>query len=293
MRCAFSAPPLAALIEAGHDIAGIVLPGPPFGPPILRQQATSSLPIHSTNGGWSDIDALAVQAGAPVLTIGDLNHPTVQKAIADLNPVFFVTACFPNLLPPEMLNIPRLGALNVHPSLLPRGRGPDPLFWTFRRGEDETGATIHLMDDHYDTGPIVLREAVVVPDGMRLSDFERQLAVLGGNLVVKAVDQITSGTATTVTQDDSRATNAPNPRPEDFTVSTNLPAKLAYNFVHAVAPTTDQLCLNIVETNEKLGIADATAYEEDATLDVAFEIDGDQLTARFQDGAVTFCLPSI
>jgi methionyl-tRNA formyltransferase len=293
MRCAFSIPPLAALIEAGHNIVGVVLPGPPFGPPMLLQHAPSSLPFHSTDEGRSDIETLAVQAGVQALSIGNLGHPTVVRAVADLDPDLFVTACFPALLPPEMLNIPRLGALNVHSSLLPRGRGPEPLFWTFRRGEDTSGVTIHVMDDRFDHGPIFLQEAVTVPDGVRLPDFERQLAVLGSELLVRAVDQLTTDLITPIPQNEVLATTAPFPRPPDFLVPTDLPAKWAYNFVRAVAPTTGRLSLNILEANHQFPIVDAISYDEEATVDSPFEIDGDRLTARFQNGVVTFRLSSI
>src|SRR4051812_36507678 len=114
MRCSFSAPPLSALIDAGYDVLAIVLPGARFGPPILRQQATSAFPIFSTESSLWDIDALANKSSSPVLTIGDLNHPHAIGALADLKPDLIVTACFPDLLPPEVLNIPRQGALNVH-----------------------------------------------------------------------------------------------------------------------------------------------------------------------------------
>ena len=72
-------------------------------------------------------------------------------------------ACFSRKLPASVLRLPRLGCLNVHPSLLPAHRGPDPLFWIYHDGDETGGVTIHLMDEGFDTGPIVLRETVPCP----------------------------------------------------------------------------------------------------------------------------------
>lgn len=292
MRCAFSVPPLSALIGAGHQIAAVLLPGPPFGPPILPKQATLTLPLLGARQAGEDIEAEAARAGAAVLNVSDLRHPQAIAALVDLEPDLIATACFPALLPPEVLQLPSLGCLNVHPSLLPRGRGPEPLFWTFRRGELETGVTIHLMDKHFDAGPVVLQETITVPPGIRLPEFERQLAELGGTLLVQAIAALAAGHARPVPQDDSQATSAPIPGPADYEVPTNLPATWAYNFARAVAAISDQLRVVVMETKEQIRVADAVAVEEGSTLATPYLIAEDHIDVRFRPGSVTFVLPS-
>src|SRR5215216_1310346 len=248
MRCAFSAPPLEALVNAGHEIVGVVLPGPPFGPPVVSQPAIPTLRLSATDQPASKIDNLAARASAPILTIGDLRRPEAITSIRNLEPDLIVVACFPSLLPLEILQIPRLGSVNVHPSLLPRGRGPEPIFWTFRRGEPETGTTIHLLNERFDAGPILIQDRIPIPDGIRLPDLEFQLAELGGTLLLQAIDQLVSSRTVPVPQDDAEATNAPIPCQADYEVPTDLPARWAYNFVRAVAPVTDRLNVVLMAT---------------------------------------------
>jgi methionyl-tRNA formyltransferase len=290
MRCAFSIPPLSALFDAGHEIVAVVLPGPSFGPPVLRQQSPSSLPMLRSNANSSEIDVLAAKAGATVLTIGDLTHKDTLAAIADFQPDVIATACFPDLLPPEVLSIPRLGTLNVHPSLLPRWRGPEPLFWTFREGDQTSGVTIHLMDGNFDTGPILMKERLDIPDGIRLPEFEQRLAELGGALLVNALDALVSQRIQPEPQNDSQATIARFTRPADYLVPTDRPAQWAYNFVRAIAPTSDQLTVRIAETNELFRVLDAIEIAEGASIDRLYELTASALVAQFQDGTVMFQL---
>ena len=123
----------------------------------------------------------------PLLTINGFGDPAVAEAIAGYEPDVIAVACFPWRVPANLRRIPRLGILNVHPSLLPRGRGPEPLFWTFRRGERETGTTVHLMDGGFDTGPVLRQERLPVPAGIDGGELERRLAKLGGRLLVEAI----------------------------------------------------------------------------------------------------------
>jgi methionyl-tRNA formyltransferase len=293
MRCAFSVPPLAALIDAGHDIAAVILPGAPFGPPVGPQLTTPAIRISLENQPGDNIESLAAHSGVQVLKINDLRQPEAIAAIAQLRPDVIVAACFPVLIPPAILEIPRLGGLNVHPSLLPRGRGPEPLFWTFRHGERETGVSIHLMDCRFDSGPIVRQERVEVPSGVRIPAFEQQLAKLGGRLLIAAIEDLSAGRATPIPQDDRLATHAPFISSKDYEIPTNLPAKWAYNFALAVAPTTDLLRVVVVGTQQRIPVIDAIEYDKVAKFDITFRIIDNRLIARFHPGSVTFTLPSL
>jgi methionyl-tRNA formyltransferase len=290
MRCAFSAPPLEALIDARHEIAAIVLPGPPFAPPIVSQPRPAALQLSTNDQATSQIDTLATRTSAPVLTIGNLRHPDAITTLESLAPDVIAVACFPALLPPEILQIPRLGGINVHPSLLPRGRGPEPLFWVFRRGERETGITIHLLGERFDGGPILAQQRVPIQDGVRLPDLELQLAQLGGTLLLQAIDQLATGTANPIPQDDAEATFAPIPCDADYEVPTDLPARWAFNFVRAVAPTTARLKVVVMSTKEEIAVSDAVDFRNSAPLEVPYEIKENRVIVRFQPGSVTFTL---
>src|SRR6185503_3137322 len=114
-------------------------------------------------------------------------------------------ACFSRRLPASLLRLPRLGCLNVHPSLLPAHRGPDPLFWIFHDGDEAGGVTIHLMDEGFDTGPIVLQENVALSDDMTVAELDRTCARLGGELLAEALFGLAAGTIQPEPQDASRA----------------------------------------------------------------------------------------
>jgi methionyl-tRNA formyltransferase len=291
MRCAFSVPPLEALIHAGHEIAGVVLPGPSFAPPIVSQLPATVLRLSASTEQSVTVDALASRVSSPVLTIGDLRQPGALAALQATEPDLIVVACFTSLLPPEVLAIPRLGGVNVHPSLLPRGRGPEPLFWSFRRGERETGVTVHRMTERFDAGTILRQERVPIDDGIRLPDLELQLAKLGGKLLVHAIDQLSTDSALPVLQDETQATLAPIPSDADYEVPTNLPARWAFNFARAVAPTTNRLRIVIMSTKQSMAVADAVAFSAHEKPSKPLEISENLVVIAFQPGSVTFVLP--
>src|SRR5205823_3279104 len=98
------------------------------------------------------------------------------------------------ILPPELLDVPRVGCLNVHPSLLPAHRGPAPLFWTFRHGDPLAGLTVHWMDEGIDTGDIALQEEIPVAEGTSGLDLQRECLERGARLLVEVVQAVATGT---------------------------------------------------------------------------------------------------
>jgi methionyl-tRNA formyltransferase len=287
MRCAFSRPPLQALLAAGVDLRAVVVPGPAIGPPVTQQSARRSVPLA---GADEPIDALVHRAGVPLLAIRGLQHPEVHATIRERAPAVIVVACFPWFLPRHLREMPPLGCLNVHPSLLPVGRGPDPIFWTFRRGDRSTGTTIHQLTGRFDAGPIVRQEAMSVPDGIRAPALEQRLADLGGRLLIGALADLVAGPPTLClrVQEERDATTAPFPTDDDFTVPTDRPARWAFNFVRGVAPLGYPLTLVVKETGQRWAISDALDWEPATTLAQSVLVDEDHLTVRFRSGIVRF-----
>jgi methionyl-tRNA formyltransferase len=106
--------------------------------------------------------------------------------------LIFVTG-FPWRLHPELLVLPRLGCVNMHPSLLPRYRGPDPLFWHFMNGEIEGGLTIHRMDAEFDTGPILVQRAVEIQPDDDIDSFAQHLAAVTDEMIIEALAKVAVG----------------------------------------------------------------------------------------------------
>lgn len=318
MRCAASGPPLAALLDAGFDVRSVVLPASPAAPPVRQlppvspasylqvslQAATVACedlshcrgrghdaPTSGRRGrDEADIVHLAHGAGIPILEIASLQHPAALTAVAAHRPDVIVTACFPRRLPAALLAVPSLGGVNVHPSLLPVGRGPEPVFWTLRRGERRTGATVHQMDAAFDAGPILAQEAIDVPSGIRAPDLELSLARLGARLLVPALRALAAGHAAPRPQDDALATYAAIPTATDYIVPTNLPARWAYSFVRGVAPLGGPLLLHVLATGERFSLQDALTYTEGESMERPLVRMGTDLLVRFRPGTVRYRL---
>lgn len=294
MRSVGSPPALRALLGADYDVRAVVMPGPPGMTALPPRPAVGSgrgtfIPLTQAPAeGEEPVDQIAWAAGIPVLLTGSLRRREVADAIASYRPDVIVVSCFTLRVPPAILRLPRFGCVNVHPSLLPRNRGVDPVFWTLRWGEPETGVTIHVMDEGYDSGPILLQEQVVVPEGVRLPDFARRLSELGGPLLVRAIDGLVGGTLVPVSQDERLATAAPAPTEEDYLVPTNRSAEWAYNFVRGVAPLGGPLTLHVVDSGERIRVQDAIAFSRDGCQGSPVEWDGNRISVQFESGVARF-----
>ncbi|MFQ5785992.1 MAG: methionyl-tRNA formyltransferase [Alphaproteobacteria bacterium] len=176
----FAVPLLRALAAAGHDLA-CVYTQPPR--PAGRGHRPRRTPVHEAAG----------ELGLAVRTPANLRDGDAQAAFAALGCDAAVVAAYGLILPAAVLGAPRLGCINVHPSLLPRWRGPAPIPRTIEAGDAETGVTIMLMDEGVDTGPILLVERVAVPAGATAGSLHDRLAELGGRLVVVALARFASG----------------------------------------------------------------------------------------------------
>jgi methionyl-tRNA formyltransferase len=243
MQGRFSYAPLQALLEAGIKVCAVIIPAEPGfqieHPAIQKQEqqplSHSILPVLNSSIHPSILD-LARERKIPVWKVRQLSNPETIKVLTVYQPDMILVACFSKRIPREILDIPRLGCLNVHPSLLPENRGPEPLFWTFRDGKERTGVTIHLMDEGLDSGAIVAQEAIEIPDGISYSGLEEQIAVLGGKLLSQSVWDMSNGVAVLVKQDETKSSYHAFPRDDDFVVPVAVwNARHVYNFICGIS----------------------------------------------------------
>jgi methionyl-tRNA formyltransferase len=259
--CAASAPPLAALIGAGYEIAAVVL----------------TAGTHPRG----EVERLAGEAGIPVIPAGSARE--AAAVIREVAPQVAVAACFPWRLGRVARETPPLGILNVHPSLLPVGRGPAPVFWTLRRAERETGATVHRMDAGLDTGPIVAQARVPVPEDIAAPDLERELMALGGRVLAESLPALAAGTLQPWPQPEEGVTDAPHPSPGDWTMVTSLPAAWAWRFARGVAPLGGPL--TAIAGGAAIPVAAALDWSPDERLAAPVVADGDgTVQVRFTPG---------
>jgi len=119
---------------------------------------------------------------------------------------FFVLAAYGNILPKKLVELPLKGVLNVHPSLLPKYRGPSPERGALLQGEEKTGVTVMLMDEAIDHGPILAQEEFIIPEDMKHEELHVKLGEIGGELLVKTIPQWLAGKITPKEQEHAEAT---------------------------------------------------------------------------------------
>ena len=264
--CAAAMPPLAALIEAGFAIPAVVLARQPW----MR---------------LGEIQRIATAAGIPVIWVKSAAEAT--DAIRSVAPEVAVATCFPWRLPHAARETPPLGILNVHPSLLPVGRGPEPVFWTLRRGEPVTGVTVHRMDAGFDTGPIVAQAEMPIAAGIGAPDLERDLMTLGGSLLVDALPELAAGRLQPQPQPAHGATYAPVPGPADWTMMSSLPAAWAWRFARGVAPLGGPL--TAIAGGTAIRVVAALDWSPDERLpEPVLDDDDGTVRVRFSPGWVRF-----
>lgn len=127
--------------------------------------------------------------------------------VREMAPEVIVVAAFGQLLPKELLDIPTYGCINVHGSLLPKYRGAAPIQYSIIDGEEETGITIMHMDVGLDTGDMILQASMPIDKDETGGSLHDKMAILGGDLLVEALEKINLGTAPRIPQEDSKATH--------------------------------------------------------------------------------------
>lgn len=180
---------------------------------------------------------LAQAHGIPVWQPVRLRRdPQVLAALEALAADVFVVVAYGQILPLTVLQMPKLGCVNVHGSLLPAYRGAAPIQWAIANGETETGVTTMLMDEGMDTGAILLQAKLPIGPEQTSLELAPQLAQLGAELLVETLLKLEKGELTPIPQDGSRATYAPLLKKQDFHLDWQRPAQALHNQIRAFSP---------------------------------------------------------
>ncbi len=188
----FAVPSLQALVREGYEVVAVYTqPDKRAG----RGQRPASSPVKQ----------LASSLGMEVVQPDRLKDAAVVERLRGFRPDLIVVAAFGKILPPEVLTMPRFGCLNVHPSLLPRHRGPSPVAAAILSGDAVTGVTIMLLDEGVDSGPILSqREVPILEDDTRES-LTARLAEAGAQLLIETIPLWIEGKIVPEAQDEGRA----------------------------------------------------------------------------------------
>lgn len=188
----FAVNTLKAIIEAGHEVIGVVT-------------QPDKVKGRGAKISYPPVKEAALEYDLTVYQPVKVREPEFLQLIANLKPEVIVVAAFGQILPKELLDIPPYGCINVHASLLPKYRGAAPIQAAILEGEEETGITIMHMDVKLDTGDMILQEKIPIAKDETGGSLHDKLAVLGAELLVKALEKLEDGSAERIPQDDSKA----------------------------------------------------------------------------------------
>ena len=190
----------------------------------------------SENIWFDSVAELAARHDIPVITPDDPNTPEIVAQVRALQPDFIFSFYYRNMLKKPLLDIPPRGAYNMHGSLLPQYRGRVPINWAIIRGERETGATLHVMNEKPDNGAIVDQQAVpILPNDTALEVFHKATCAAEATLD-RCLPALLAGTAQLRPQDLSQGGYFGGRRPEDGKIDWLQSAQTIHNLVRAVAP---------------------------------------------------------
>jgi methionyl-tRNA formyltransferase len=213
---------LQYLVDNGVDVVCVVTVPP--------KEQGRGLKIRKT-GTHEKADEL----GIPVLTPDKLRDESFVNALAAYNADIFCVVAY-RILPKEVYTLPKLGAFNVHTSLLPKYRGAAPMQRALMNGETETGITTFLLEPTVDAGRILLQENVAITENEDLGELHDDLMKLGATLALKTIDGLGNNTLVPRVQNNAEATPAPKILPADTVIDFNRPAEAVHNQIRALSP---------------------------------------------------------
>ncbi len=245
----FAVLPLLALAEAGHELVAVVTR---IDKPAGRGRVLTAPAVKRA----------ALERGLAVYQPKRVRDPEFIETLRALRPEAIIVAAYGQILPTELLALPKYGCINIHASLLPRYRGAAPITWAIVRGETETGNTIMHMDEGMDTGAILLQERIPIDPKDTAGTLTEKLSVQGADLITTALPLIVAGKLTPRAQDSSLATLAPLLKKEDGRIDWERGALELHNQVRGMSPwpgaytVLDNKIVKIIETEVVAGNAE-------------------------------------
>ena len=220
---AFAIPPLEALLEGGYEVVGVYTQSDR---PTGRGRSVEPPPVK----------AFALERGLRVFQPRSLRSSEAREEMESLAPDLVIVAAYGRILPKEVLELPRWGSLNIHPSLLPRHRGPSPVAYTLLEGDTVAGVTVMLVDEEMDSGPILSREEEEISPEDTTATLTNRLVRKGATLLVKTLPPHLRGELRPQPQDESQATYSRKLSKEDGALRWELPAETLWRQVRAYTP---------------------------------------------------------
>ncbi len=219
----FAVPPLRALAGAGHRIECVITR---TDKPAGRGRNVAAPPVKKA----------ALELGIPLQQPRRVRDPAFVDTLRKINPDAIVVAAYGQMLPKELVTLPKYGCINIHASLLPAYRGAAPINWAIIRGDAQTGITIMQMDEGMDTGGVLMQESLLIGRDDTAGTLTEKLSLLGAGLITKVLTLLESGALKPAVQDDAKATMAPLLKKEDGLIDWTMPADAIHSRVRGLSP---------------------------------------------------------
>ena len=219
----FAVPALKALHKSNQNLALVVTrPDRPKG----RGRKVTPPPVKEA----------AIHLGYEVDQPASIRTAEFANRMAKHKPDIIVVIAFGNIIPKNILEIPKIATINIHASLLPKYRGPAPIQWAIINGELETGVTTMLMDEGLDTGDILLSSKIKIFSDDTSATLHDRLADLSADLLIQTIESFETGDITPMSQDHTRATYAPLLKKNDGHINWKMPAETIESFIRGMMP---------------------------------------------------------
>ena len=219
----FAVPTLERIVEAGHAVTGVFTqPDRPKG----RGGQMAAPPVKEC----------ALRLGLPVHQPERVRRPEIVEQLKQLNPDAMVVVGYGQIIPQSIIDIPRLGIINVHASLLPKYRGAAPIQWAIANGETRTGVTTMRIDAGLDTGDMLLRWGTEIGPEETSLELSERMSAAGADLLVKTLVGLEDGSVKPEPQDNAQATLAPILKKEDGLIDWNWTAQKICNRARGFLP---------------------------------------------------------
>lgn len=219
----FAVPSLDMLIKEGYQVAGVVTqPDRPKG----RGKKLMAPPVKE----------FAQKHGIEVIQPVKVRTGDFAQQLRQLKPDLLITAAYGRILPKEVLEIPLLGCINVHASLLPKYRGAAPIQWAIINGEKTTGITTMYTDEGMDTGDMLLKREVDITEGMNCQELHDILSMMGAQVLKETLEKLKAGTLERQPQPHEEATYAPMIEKSIGLIDWKKSSREIYNLVRGIDP---------------------------------------------------------
>ncbi|MBL7825071.1 MAG: methionyl-tRNA formyltransferase [Saprospiraceae bacterium] len=217
----FAVPSLKILLDHGYEIPAVVTAvDKPGGRKGMQQSA---------------IKSFAMERGIPVLQPEKLKNPEFIEALRAYQADLQVVVAF-RMLPQVVWNMPHMGTLNLHGSLLPNYRGAAPINWAIINGEKETGVTTFLLQHEIDTGDLLFQKKITIGENETAGELHDRMMEVGAQLVLQTVQALEAGKAQPKPQSNMQASYAPKIHTETCKINFSAPSSTVHNFIRGLSP---------------------------------------------------------